>query len=91
MFRLFRLWRLASEDLALLWYALRHPSRPVWLIPVAVILGFYALDPANFVIPLLGAIDDLVLLPLLLHAVAKLLPAEVRYGFASRNARRALS
>jgi uncharacterized membrane protein YkvA (DUF1232 family) len=91
MFRLLRLWRLAGEDLALLWYALKHPGRPAWLIPVALILGAYALEPANFAIPLLGAIDDLVLLPLLLHAVAKLLPTQIRYGFESLNTRRAFS
>ena len=27
MFRLFRLWRLAGQDLGLLWYALKHPAR----------------------------------------------------------------
>jgi uncharacterized membrane protein YkvA (DUF1232 family) len=85
MYRLIRLWRLAGQDLALLWYALRHPARPVWLPGVAVILGVYALDPVNFAVPLLGAIDDLVLLPLLLHAVTKLLPAEIRCGFAHRS------
>jgi uncharacterized membrane protein YkvA (DUF1232 family) len=57
----------------------------MWLLPAAAILAIYALDPANFVLPVLGAIDDLVLLPLLLHGVAKLLPAEIRYGFASRS------
>lgn len=85
MFRLFRLWRLAGQDLGLLWYALKHPARPLWLLPVIAILGVYALDPANFVLPLLGAIDDLVLLPLLLHGAAKLLPAEIRYGFERRS------
>jgi uncharacterized membrane protein YkvA (DUF1232 family) len=53
----------------------------MWLLPVALFLGVYALDPANFVVPLLGAVDDLVLLPLLLHGVVTLLPAEIRYGF----------
>ena len=91
MSRLFRLWRLAGEDLALLWYALKHPGRPAWLIPVALILAAYALEPANFAIPLLGAIDDLVLLPLLLHAVAKMLPTQIRYGFERLNTRRAFS
>ena len=85
MFRLFRLWRLAGQDLGLLWYALQHPARPLWLLPAAAILGIYALDPANFVLPVLGAIDDLVLLPLLLHGVAKLLPTEIRYGFERRS------
>lgn len=85
MFRLFRLWRLVASDLGLLWFALRHRSRPVWLWPVAVILGLYALDPVNFAIPFAGLIDDLILIPLLLHLVVRLLPAEIRLGFALRS------
>jgi len=85
MLRLLRLWRLAGQDLALLWYALWHPARPLWLIPAAVGLVAYALDPLNFAIPLFGAVDDLILLPLLLHAVARLLPADIRYGFERRS------
>ena len=81
MLRLLRLWRLGGRDLGLLWYALKHPARPLWLSPALVVLGAYAVEPANFAIPLLGAVDDLILLPLLLHAVARLLPAEIRYGF----------
>jgi uncharacterized membrane protein YkvA (DUF1232 family) len=69
----------------LLWYALKHPARPLWLIPALVVLGAYAVEPANFAIPLLGAVDDLILLPLLLHAVARLLPAEIRYGFERQS------
>jgi len=85
MLRLFRLWRLAGQDLGLLWYALKHPARPLWLIPVAVVLGVYALEPANVAIPLLGVVDDLVLLPLLLHGVARLLPAPIRQGFERQS------
>ncbi len=54
------------------------PSPP---LDTRSVLGAYAVEPANFAIPLLGAVDDLILLPLLLHAVARLLPAEIRYGF----------
>jgi uncharacterized membrane protein YkvA (DUF1232 family) len=71
MRRLFRLWRLSARDLAVLWAALRHPNRPHWLWPASLALGFFALEPFNFAIPLLGVVDDLVLLPLLLHALAK--------------------
>ncbi len=85
MLRLLRLWRLGGRDLGLLWYALKHPARPLWLIPALVVLGAYAVEPANFAIPLLGAVDDLILLPLLLHAVARLLPAEIRYGFERQS------
>jgi uncharacterized membrane protein YkvA (DUF1232 family) len=85
MLRLLRLWRLGANDLRLIWYALRHPERPLWLLPVAALLALYALDPANLALPLLGVIDDLLLLPLLLHAVVKFLPAEIRYDFSRRS------
>jgi uncharacterized membrane protein YkvA (DUF1232 family) len=70
MRRIFRLWRLAGRDLRLLWTALRHPNRPAWLLPATLALGFFALEPFNFAIPVLGVVDDLFLLPLLLHALA---------------------
>jgi uncharacterized membrane protein YkvA (DUF1232 family) len=85
MFRLFRLWRLVASDLRLLWFALRHPRRPTWLWPVAVILCLYALDPLNFALPLAGIFDDLVLIPLLVHLVVRLLPSEIKSGFALRS------
>lgn len=72
MRRLFRLWRLAGQDLKLLWFALRSQSRPRWLLPAALLLLFFALEPINFAVPFLGAVDDLLLLPLLLHGLVKL-------------------
>ncbi len=83
MIRLLRLWRPVAGDLRLLWFALRHPRRPIWLWPVAVILGLYALDPVNFALPFAGLIDDLVLVPLLVHLVIKLIPTEIKAGFAT--------
>ena len=85
MIRLLRLWRLVAGDLRLLWFALRHPHRPLWLWPVAVVLGLYALDPVNFALPLAGIVDDLVLVPLLVHLVVRLLPTEIKLGFALRS------
>ena len=84
MFRLFRLWRLVASDLRLLWFALRHRQRPIWLWPVAVVIGLYALDPVNFALPFVGIVDDLVLVPLLIHLVVRLLPTEIKLGFALR-------
>jgi len=84
MLRVLRLWRFAKKDLRLLWFALRHPNRPAWLWPVAALLAWYALEPANFVIPVLGVLDDFVLLPLVLHAVLKFLPMDIRVSFLTR-------
>jgi uncharacterized membrane protein YkvA (DUF1232 family) len=81
MLRLFRLWRLARGDLRLLWFALQHRNRPLWLWPAVAVLALYALDPINFTLPVLGFVDDLVLLPLALHVLLKLLPAQVRAEF----------
>lgn len=81
MIRLLRLWRLVAGDLRLLWFALWHRRRPLWLWPVTVVLGLYALDPVNFALPFAGIIDDLVLVPLLLHLVVRLLPTEIKTGY----------
>ncbi len=78
MKRIVLLWRVGRHDLRLLWFALRQPNRPLWLLPAAGLLGLFALEPANFALPLLGAVDDLVLLPILLHTLVRFLPAEVR-------------
>ena len=83
MIRLIRLWRVAGQDLRMLWFALRHPRRPLWLLPAAALLGFYALEPLNFAIPVLGLIDDFLLLPLVLHALLKFLPADIRRDVTS--------
>jgi uncharacterized membrane protein YkvA (DUF1232 family) len=72
MRRIFKVWRMSRNDLRLLWLALRHPNRPTWLLPAALALGFFALEPFNFAIPVLGVVDDLFLLPLLLHGLAKI-------------------
>jgi uncharacterized membrane protein YkvA (DUF1232 family) len=85
MKRLLLLWRIARKDLRLLWFALRHPGRPAWLLPAVALLGLFALEPANFAIPLIGAVDDFVLLPIVLHALLGLLPSRIRADFGPRD------
>jgi uncharacterized membrane protein YkvA (DUF1232 family) len=85
MFRLFRLWRLGRRDLQLLWFALRHPDRPGWVFPAAAFLILYALDPLNFAMPFIGLVDEVVVVPLLLHGMVKFLPPVIRSGFERRS------
>ena len=87
MFRLFHLWRAARHDLPLLWFALRHQQRPLWLIPVLVLLLLYALDPMNVAFPVLGLVDEFVIVPLALHWVLKLLPRPIAMEFAHSQPR----
>ena len=72
------LWKTSRADLQLLWHALKHPSRPGWLLPAVAVLGLYAVSPLNLAIPVVGIVDDLVLVPLLLHFLVSRLPVEVR-------------
>jgi uncharacterized membrane protein YkvA (DUF1232 family) len=83
------MWRMSKADLRLLWFALRRHDRPGWLWPATAALVLYALAPFNFVLPVLGVVDDMVLLPLALHYILKLLPGPIVQGFAGgRGARK---
>ncbi|WP_179966240.1 hypothetical protein [Massilia putida] len=89
MKRIFALWRVvAGQDLRLLWFALRHEERPAWLLPGLAGLGLLAVEPLNFAVPVLGAVDEFVLVPLVLHGMLKMLPAHVLDGFAQACAGR---
>ena len=78
MRRLFRLWRLGGQDLRILFAALRQRDRPQWLLPAMLLLVFFALEPLNFAFPLLGVVDDFVLLPLLLRGLVSIAGPAIR-------------
>lgn len=83
MKRIFPLWRVvASQDLRLLWFAVRHEKRPAWLLPGLAGLALFAVEPLNFAVPVLGVVDEFVLVPLVLHGMLKMLPAHILDGFA---------
>ena len=89
MKRLFALWRMvAGQDLRLLWFAIRHENRPVWLLPGLAVLGLFAVEPLNFAVPVLGVVDEFMLVPLVLHGMVKMLPAHVLDGFGRAYAGR---
>lgn len=88
MKRLYALWRtVAGQDLHLLWFAIRHEHRPGWLLPGLAGLALFAIEPANFALPVLGAVDEFVLVPLILHGMVNMLPAQVRDSFARAGTR----
>jgi uncharacterized membrane protein YkvA (DUF1232 family) len=85
--RLSMLWSLVRGDARLLWFALRHPLAPRWLKPAVALMGLYLLSPVDLLpdaLPVLGLVDDLVLLPLALGFVVKRLPAALRADYAAR-------
>ena len=90
MIRLLRLWRMVGKDIHLLRFALVHPRRPSWLLPALVLLVLYALDPINFALPVVGTVDDVLIIPMLLHLLLRLLPADIRSSHKGLPDRQAL-
>ncbi len=91
MGRLFRLWRTSASDLRLLAAALRSPARPGWLVPATAALVIFAFDPFNFALPVIGLIDDVVLLPLLLRWLVRAASAPQRGASSAPPVRRTTS
>ena len=79
--RLTVLWALLRGDVRHLWRALRHPLQPRWLKPAVGLMLLYLLSPIDLLpdfIPVLGLVDDLVLIPLAVRFVLNRLPLAVR-------------
>lgn len=88
MRRLFRLWRLAGGDLRRLFVLARSPNRPGWLLPALIVLAIFGLEPLNLAVPIVGVVDDFLVLPLLIRALAALAaPSGSKYTPASRDDR----
>jgi uncharacterized membrane protein YkvA (DUF1232 family) len=78
--RLSLLWTLFKGDARQLWFALRHPGSPGWLKVGTALLVLYVLSPIDLIpdaIPFIGALDDIVLIPLVIRWMLKRLPAHI--------------
>lgn len=77
-----RAWaRSLKRDAMLLWFARRHPRTPWYAKALGVFVVAYALSPIDLIpdfIPVLGYVDDLLLLPGLIWLAVRLLPPDVR-------------
>jgi uncharacterized membrane protein YkvA (DUF1232 family) len=69
-----------KRQVMMLWFACRHPATP-WLSKLmAITVAAYALSPIDLIpdfIPILGYLDDVILLPLGIWLVIRLLPTPV--------------
>jgi uncharacterized membrane protein YkvA (DUF1232 family) len=84
------LWTLVRGDARQLWFALRHPAAPGWLKLSTALLALYVLSPVDIIpdaLPLIGVVDDLVLVPLAIRWLLKRLPPEIARAAALRRAR----
>lgn len=83
--RLSLLWSVVRGDARLLWRALKHPMAPVWLKPAALALVAYMIWPLDFIpdfVPVLGMLDDVVLIPLAIRFLLDRLPVSLRADIA---------
>lgn len=78
--RLSMLWLLVRGDARRLWLALRHPLAPRWLKAGSAVLLLYLLSPIDLIpdaLPIIGIVDDLVLIPAVIRFMLKRLPPEI--------------
>lgn len=67
-------------DVYTLWYAIRDPKTPKSLKFFAILVCAYAFSPIDLIpdfIPVLGLIDDLVLIPLGVYLIFRFMPETI--------------
>ena len=72
--------RRIKQDAVMLWFACRDPRTPRLPKIICMLAVAYALSPVDLIpdfIPVLGYLDDAILLPAMIWLAVKLLPAEV--------------
>jgi uncharacterized membrane protein YkvA (DUF1232 family) len=83
--------RALKRDVVAVWIAGRDPRVPWHAKALALAVAAYALSPIDLIpdfIPVLGYLDDLIIVPLGLFLVIKLIPAELMAEFRAQAARR---
>lgn len=69
-----------KRDGVTLWFAARHPDVPWYAKALGVFVVTYALSPIDLIpdfIPVLGYVDDVILLPCLIWLAIRMIPSPV--------------
>src|SRR5215213_10311197 len=85
--------RQLKADVAALYYAARHPATPWYAKLLIVAIVAYALSPIDLIpdfIPVLGFVDEIVLLPFAIVLAVRLVPDAVMQECRARAAAGAL-
>jgi len=78
--RLTVLWSVLRGDARRLWRAVRHPAAPGWLKLGTALVVLYVVSPIDLVpdvLPVIGVVDDLVLVPLAIRWLLNRLPPAI--------------
>jgi uncharacterized membrane protein YkvA (DUF1232 family) len=79
------IWTLVKSDARLLWRALKQPQSPAWLKWGTLGVLLYLVSPIDLIpdfIPVIGLMDDIILVPLAINWLLKRLPAHIRDDIA---------
>ena len=80
-----------KRDVVALWIAARDPRTPWYAKAAAALVAAYALSPIDLIpdfIPVLGYLDDIILLPLGILLVVALIPRPLMAEFRAEASRR---
>ena len=72
--------RKLKNDVIAMNFAMRHPQTPLYAKVFAAIIVGYALSPIDLIpdfVPVLGYLDDVILLPLCIALAIKMIPSNV--------------
>lgn len=83
--------RAIRRDIVALWLAARDPRVPWYAKAVAGLVAAYALSPIDLIpdfIPILGYLDDLIIVPLGILLAVRLIPSELMRDLRAEAATR---
>jgi len=87
--RLSVLWVVVKGDVRRLWFALGHPEAPGWLKGGAAAMVLYLVSPIDLipdVLPVIGVLDDVIIVPMALRWLLSRLPEHIRHYADERAA-----
>ncbi|MCQ8780809.1 YkvA family protein [Mangrovibrevibacter kandeliae] len=83
--------RAIKRDVVALWIAARDPRTPWLAKTAAAAVAAYALSPIDLipdVIPILGYVDEAILLPLAIALIVRMIPADLMQAYRAAAAAR---
>ncbi len=72
--------QLLKQDILMLWFATKNPNTPWAPKVICIFIVAYALSPIDLIpdfIPILGFVDDLLLMPFLIWLAVRLIPTVI--------------
>jgi uncharacterized membrane protein YkvA (DUF1232 family) len=69
-----------KQDTVMLWFARSHPGTPLLVKLLCILTVAYALSPIDLIpdfVPVLGLLDEMILLPFMIWLAVRMLPVQV--------------